>query len=782
MATPIIGETYGRYAAKALPPLTEKDHALISDTVSKLCCAKGNTPGMLLGKIQSGKTRSFVGIIAMAFDNGFDVAVVFTKNSLALARQTSLRISRDLYDDGNVAVHDIKYLNGNLDTSDFAPAKLVLVVKKEDDNLKQLISLFPRPSTDGDDLGDAGLRGRRVLVIDDEADNTSVGYKSDGKLQRVHELINEFRCRMNEPGFKPASYLQVTATPYALYLQSNNDNGSILPVKPSFTSIIEPGDGYVGTEYFFGDDSEPAQYAVSIIPKKELLLLEEKKRKRKKGKRNRKSRGKKEIANPLGLGMENLPGQVKSNYHLTALRSGLVGFVMACAIRELQDGDAFGRRRYAFVVHTDTDTRSHERQNRVVCDMLTELRRCARHNPDSLTQIFATCYLELAKLAESLKRPLLPPLKDVKKKAIEALVKNRLGAVIVNSKVGGGGDVDEKLFDEHKGELKKPHPMTVFIGGNVLDRGLTISQLIGFYYGRNPDKAQQDSTLQHMRILGYRSREDLAVTRMFCSSDTLDVLETIHRMDIALRERLLGKPDHGSGVFVSIDPTGRVVPCPANKLRLSRTTTYSPGSRDLPVGFRTNSQTQVHVEKIESSLRAFATFKRFEDGVLVPLDLALQVMRELEASLSPEAPPESLIKKSKWKHTPFVWEHTRAALKKMSQEAENADERGRVWIIARGFEGKIRDIARFKDDGKSFSDAPDSSKTDTADMRKLAKNAPGIILLKQAGLKINDKREERGWFNQEFIWPVVISPEKMKDPIVFAHELRSGRDDAANLG
>jgi hypothetical protein len=32
-------------------------------------------PGILLGKIQSGKTRAFLGVIASAFDKGYDVAV-----------------------------------------------------------------------------------------------------------------------------------------------------------------------------------------------------------------------------------------------------------------------------------------------------------------------------------------------------------------------------------------------------------------------------------------------------------------------------------------------------------------------------------------------------------------------------------------------------------------------------------------------------------------------------------------------------------------------------------
>ena len=47
---------------------------------------------MMLGKIQSGKTRSFIGVISLAFDNGYDLAVVLTKNSNALAKQTTARI------------------------------------------------------------------------------------------------------------------------------------------------------------------------------------------------------------------------------------------------------------------------------------------------------------------------------------------------------------------------------------------------------------------------------------------------------------------------------------------------------------------------------------------------------------------------------------------------------------------------------------------------------------------------------------------------------------------
>jgi hypothetical protein len=52
-------------------------------------------PGMLLGKIQSGKTRGFLGIIAHGFDKCFDIAIVLTKGTKALSGQTVARFKKD---------------------------------------------------------------------------------------------------------------------------------------------------------------------------------------------------------------------------------------------------------------------------------------------------------------------------------------------------------------------------------------------------------------------------------------------------------------------------------------------------------------------------------------------------------------------------------------------------------------------------------------------------------------------------------------------------------------
>lgn len=115
--------------------LREDDVALrdcVASTVRKLAAENTSTsrPGILLGKIQSGKTRAFLGVIAEAFDNDYEIAVVLTKGTVSLARQTLNRIRSDFrpfIEQDEVQVYDIMTL------PDLTPYELnqhlILVVK-----------------------------------------------------------------------------------------------------------------------------------------------------------------------------------------------------------------------------------------------------------------------------------------------------------------------------------------------------------------------------------------------------------------------------------------------------------------------------------------------------------------------------------------------------------------------------------------------------------------------------------------------------------------------------
>lgn len=55
----------------------DKTLKCITSSVEKLG-EIGDKPFMMLGKIQSGITKSFIGVISLAFDNGYDLPVVLT--------------------------------------------------------------------------------------------------------------------------------------------------------------------------------------------------------------------------------------------------------------------------------------------------------------------------------------------------------------------------------------------------------------------------------------------------------------------------------------------------------------------------------------------------------------------------------------------------------------------------------------------------------------------------------------------------------------------------------
>src|SRR5947209_1033244 len=97
-------------------------------------------PGMLLGKVQSGKTRAFVGAIAIAFDSGFDIAIVLTKTSTPLAFQTIRRLQQDLapaIQHNRVRVYNAAGKIGPLNQWQ-QKLKLIFVAKKHPKKLENL--------------------------------------------------------------------------------------------------------------------------------------------------------------------------------------------------------------------------------------------------------------------------------------------------------------------------------------------------------------------------------------------------------------------------------------------------------------------------------------------------------------------------------------------------------------------------------------------------------------------------------------------------------------------
>lgn len=92
-ATPIY-DTLKRHSKF---PVTKEKEECVVGTVNDLLSDEQDAanPGLLLGKIQCGKTDTFENIIGLSFDRGIDICVVLTKGTKALVDQTIKRMRYD---------------------------------------------------------------------------------------------------------------------------------------------------------------------------------------------------------------------------------------------------------------------------------------------------------------------------------------------------------------------------------------------------------------------------------------------------------------------------------------------------------------------------------------------------------------------------------------------------------------------------------------------------------------------------------------------------------------
>ena len=430
----------------------EDDLAACIDRVVKQLedtSTSGERPGMLLGKIQSGKTRAFVGVIARAFDRGFDIAVVFTKGTKTLSAQTVARLTHDLrefIDEDEVMVFDVMQQPGRLTKSE-QRRKLIIVAKKQAKNLERITQFFDKDYAD--------LKGRRVLIVDDEADLASVRFvrtrdNQDVEQGKIAEQMDALRRLVGK-----VAYLQVTATPYSLYLQPESfgegeEDGYVFkPKKPAFTELLPIHSGYVGGDDYFIPpiENDPRSFLIVDVRPEEQDAL-----RRQDGRR---------ISSERVLESPNTRGLVRA----------IVTFVLGACLRRWQQGEANEKRRkYAMVIHNDTQKAAHAWQEQIVEWVFEAATDAAAKRPEKLRGLFDAAYADL-NASVSADRGRLPQADQAFEMFIQALQDGDVVRETVNS------DKDVMALLDERAELKLRTPFNIFVGGSILDRGITIPNL-----------------------------------------------------------------------------------------------------------------------------------------------------------------------------------------------------------------------------------------------------------------------------------------------------------------
>lgn len=683
----------------------------IQHVVDKLenSTTSNNKPGMLLGRIQSGKTRAFIGVMAGAFDIGFDIALVLTKGTKTLSEQTVKRLNSDFsefIEEDELMVLDIMKLPGKLTRSELR-RKIVIVAKKQKQNLIRLINF----------MEEQGLQNRKVLIIDDEADLASVRFvrkrgEADISQGTIADQIDVLREISNKIAF-----LQVTATPYSLYLQpedyedsSNSANFVFKPKRPAFTEVLPIHNGYVGGNDYFGafDNDDPRSSLIVEVSEQEQDALRKPDHRR--------------INQDRVLDSPNTEG----------IRRAITTFVVACGIRQWQQRELGEKeKKYSMVIHNDVQKAAHAWQDQVIDWIFQGIIDAAGSNPESLRPMFDIAFNDLKKSVSD-HGGALPSNGEAFDIFIDALQNDDVVVEKVNS------DHDVMALLDHKAELRLRTPYNIFVGGNILDRGITIPNLIAFYYGRNPRTMQADTVLQHSRMYGNRPREDLAVTRLYTSRAVFDRLYTINKFENALRNAFeSGAHDQGV-VFIQTDATRRVKPCAPNKLLLSNIVAVSSDEMLLPSDFQTAAGNRM--AKIQQKLDKLIQSEWRDTGEFISIDrnTAFEILETIKGSMDFDS-------------VEFEWNAMHGMINYYADKSED----GKILLLAE----TGRDLHRERSGDKSGR-----SILGTALRRKvldIPRDKPVLVLLQQKGGR------DRGWSSHSFWWPILAAPTNA-EPCVFA--------------
>lgn len=754
--TPIYSTLVANYPYGTMP---EEKKKCIEDTVSQLLeeGERAEEPGLLLGKIQCGKTDTFEDIIGLAFDKGIDVAIVFTKGTKPLAEQTIKRMKKDyrffkasddLSQKATINIYDIMDVWKKLKQAKVERGKTVIVCKKQATNLSHLIDMF--------NVYCPFMKQKKVLVVDDEADFASRNYRSvrltmltdmygnpipqpkETEMAKISQQIDDFR---KIPTF--CRYLQVTATPYCLYLQPQGElnlNGNVVkPFKPRFTTLVPIHNKYIGGKEYFELSKNPESMYSHLFHQVDQKCMD-----------------------VLGHEDKRYLRNSLSSVNVYDLTLALVYYFMGTAVRRIQVRK-IKQRNYvtSALIHVELDKKNHDWQDRIINRLIGDIACAIIHNDKTDLRVWSAIDTVYNDFIESNRKGKEEGLINVELPSIEDVLQE-VGTILNPEKkcyhvqVVNSDEKVSSLLNEETGELELDTDANIFIGGNILDRGITIKNMLCFFYGRNPKNFQQDTVLQHARMYGARSKEDMAVTRLHTTAMIHKILVRMNDLDNQLREWFLAGKDkiEPNAIFIGYDKN--IKPCSPQKIKASNTLTLKSQTRILPIGFQTGSNTAINkiVKKIDSIIVNSKNYTNQDnDGFFE--------MNKQEVLLILQLIESTYIYDSKYNNMDRINDikEMMCAVEYCTDKSEN-----KIYVLHR----INRNMSRVRANG-SWSDAPDDGHTDLAPARNKAQNTPVIMFIRQKGRK--DKNpitgSDTGWNNAEFYWPVLLTQKRL-DPVMYA--------------
>ncbi len=226
------------------------------DIISKIKRQESNNTKnlLLVGKVQSGKTSNMQMALSLAFDNGYNLMVLYGGYDNTLLDQAIKRFS-EVFKKPDVMSEDearLKWVNifttrpglcYSLDALDNDTVediidnggKIIIICLKSSDNISKVNEV----------LKELNLNKIKPLIFDDEGDQASLNNEfRKGDKSPTYDKICEMKKTLKNP-----PYLSITATPQALVFSPSTSE-----LKPKILQLIYPGEGYTGLSEFHLND------------------------------------------------------------------------------------------------------------------------------------------------------------------------------------------------------------------------------------------------------------------------------------------------------------------------------------------------------------------------------------------------------------------------------------------------------------------------------------------------------------------------------------------------
>ncbi|MEK5468001.1 Z1 domain-containing protein [Paenibacillus sp. FSL R7-0210] len=401
--------------------------------------------GIVIGKVQSGKTSNFISLMALALDNDYDIMIVLGGNKNNLLAQNTARVEQSFGESDRLVV-----LDTNRNKTLFNPStikrfldrgsKVIIMGLKHQKHINFIADLF----------NDEFLKQVPTLIIDDEGDQASLNTQvSKNKISAVYGSIIKLKEKISLHCF-----ISVTATPQANILIDITDL-----LSPSFGVLVYPGDKYCGLSTFHGEDQD--KY-IKVIPEEEPSLLD-----------------------------EGFP---------STFFEALAVYFIGGSLRQFR-GDLAA---HSMLIHPSQKKYDHKIVIEKVTNVLDDWRTISSTKSDGIEDInYQVLKRHLTNAYSLLKSEgvNLPRFVDIEM----LIIKNILECSPVH------------LYnsDEPANDNDKYYKFNIYVGGNMVERGITIKGLAVTYITRRAKGISNvDNTEQRARWFGYKE-DYLDVCRVY---------------------------------------------------------------------------------------------------------------------------------------------------------------------------------------------------------------------------------------------------------------------------